>query len=61
MPPVPQEAHEGALEVARLLRDAYPELILAIGGRAAQEAPGVVRLPQELTDSVATVGAAIAP
>ena len=50
-----------ALEVARLLRDAYPELILAIGGRAAQEAPGVVRLPQELTDSVATVGAAIAP
>ena len=52
---------KAAFEVARLLRGAYPELILAIGGRAAQEAPGVVRLPQELTDSVATVGAAIAP
>ena len=50
-----------ALEVARHLRDAYPDLVLATGGRAAQAAPGVVRLPQDLTESVATVAAAIAP
>jgi methylmalonyl-CoA mutase cobalamin-binding subunit len=50
-----------AFEVTRRLREAYPDLVLALGGRAAQAAPGIVRLPQELTESVATVAAAIAP
>ena len=50
-----------ALEVMRRLREVYPELVLAMGGRAAQAAPGVVRLPVELSESVATVAAAIAP
>jgi methylmalonyl-CoA mutase cobalamin-binding subunit len=47
------------LKVLRRLRDADPDLVLAVGGRAAQAAPGVVCLPQELTDAVATIAAAI--
>lgn len=49
-----------AIEVARRLLEANPALVVALGGRAAQEAPGVIRLPAELTQSVATVGSAIA-
>jgi methylmalonyl-CoA mutase cobalamin-binding subunit len=49
-----------ALAVAHRLLEARPTLIVALGGRAAQPAPGIVRLPAELTDSVAALGAAIA-
>ena len=49
-----------AMAVARRLLEARPALIVAVGGRAAQAAPGVVRLPTELTESVAAIGAAIA-
>jgi methylmalonyl-CoA mutase cobalamin-binding subunit len=49
-----------ALEVARRLLDANPGLVVAIGGRAAQEVPGIIRLPPELTRSVDAVSSAIA-
>jgi hypothetical protein len=49
-----------AIEVARRLIDVNPRLVVAFGGRAAQEAPGVIRLPAELNQSVATLGSAIA-
>lgn len=49
-----------AIEVARRLLEANPGLVVAVGGRAAQPVPGVIRLPAELTQAVATVAAAIA-
>jgi DNA-binding transcriptional MerR regulator len=49
-----------ALEVAGRLLEANPRLVVAVGGRAAQPTPGVLRLPTELTESVATVRSAIA-
>lgn len=49
-----------ALDVARRLLDARPGLVVALGGRAAQAAPGVIRLPTELTESVAAVRSSIA-
>ena len=50
-----------ALELARRLRASDPNLVVALGGRAAQAAPGVIRLPVALIESVATVAAAVAP
>jgi methanogenic corrinoid protein MtbC1 len=50
-----------AIDLARRLRDVHPDLFLALGGRAAEASPGVTRLPTELSESVATVAAAIAP
>ena len=49
-----------AMELARRLLEARPDLVVAVGGRAAQAAPGVLRLPAELTESVAALEAAIA-
>jgi MerR family transcriptional regulator, light-induced transcriptional regulator len=49
-----------AMELARRLLEVRPDLVVAVGGRAAQAAPGVLRLPVELTDSVAALEAAIA-
>ncbi len=49
-----------AIEVAGRLIAAYPNLIVALGGRAAPVAPGIIRLPIELTESVAAVRSAIA-
>jgi methanogenic corrinoid protein MtbC1 len=49
-----------AIEVARRLLEANPALVVALGGRAAQDAPGIIRLPAGLTQSVATLGSAIA-
>lgn len=48
-----------ALSVAQRLRAAYPDLVLAFGGRAAPAAPDVVRLPAELGASVAELEATI--
>jgi methanogenic corrinoid protein MtbC1 len=50
-----------ANEVAQRLLAANPGLVVAFGGRAAQAAPGVLRLPSELTPSVAAVRSALAP
>ena len=50
-----------ALVLARRLLEVRPDLVVAMGGRAAQPAPGILRLPVELTDSVAALAAAIAP
>lgn len=47
-----------AIEVARRLREARPSLVVALGGRAARGPAndGIPRLPEALTDSVATLG-----
>lgn len=50
-----------ANEVGQRLLAANPGLVVAFGGRAAQSAPGVIRLPSDLTPSVAAVRAALAP
>ncbi|MEO8273352.1 MAG: MerR family transcriptional regulator [Chloroflexota bacterium] len=52
-----------AIEVAGRLLEAHPGLVVALGGRAAQAAqaaPGVIRLPSELIQSVAALKSAIA-
>ncbi|MBI2780637.1 MAG: MerR family transcriptional regulator [Chloroflexi bacterium] len=49
-----------AIEVAHHLLAANPGLVVALGGRAAQAAPGIMRLPTELTESVAAVRTSIA-
>ena len=41
-----------AVDVARALRVADSALVVAFGGRAAPEEPGVLRLPERLTDAV---------
>ena len=50
-----------ANEVAQRLLAANPRLVVAFGGRAAQAAPGVLRLPTELIPSVAAVRSALEP
>jgi DNA-binding transcriptional MerR regulator/methylmalonyl-CoA mutase cobalamin-binding subunit len=50
-----------ANEVAQRLLAGNARLVVALGGRAAQAAPGVILLPAELTQSVAAVRSAIAP
>ena len=48
-----------AMQLAHRLLEVRPDLVVALGGRAAQAAPGILRLPVELTDSVAALEAAI--
>jgi methylmalonyl-CoA mutase cobalamin-binding subunit len=52
---------KGALEVARALRASHPDAIVAFGGAAAPEEPGVMRLPADLPASVASIDAALHP
>jgi DNA-binding transcriptional MerR regulator len=47
------------LTVARELRATHPDLVIAFGGSAAQDVPGVLRLPMLLPDAVATLSSAI--
>lgn len=49
-----------ALAVARRLLEARPGLVVALGGRAAQAAPGIIRLPPELVESVAALRSSLA-
>lgn len=48
-----------ALEVARELRATYPELLIAVGGAAAPDGPGLLRLPVPLEASVAALSEAL--
>jgi methylmalonyl-CoA mutase cobalamin-binding subunit len=48
-----------ALDVARRLRAARPDLVVAFGGRAAQRTIGYLVLPENLADAVSTVARAI--
>jgi len=48
-----------ALDVARSLRQTHPGLVVAFGGAAAPDEPGVVRLQASLPASVAALAAAI--
>ncbi len=50
-----------AIEVAGRLIAADPKLFVALGGRAAPSAPGTIRLPSELAESVAAVRSSIRP
>jgi len=50
---------KGAIEVARALRAAHPNLVIAFGGRSAPEEPGVLRLPASLPASVEAFGRAL--
>jgi methylmalonyl-CoA mutase cobalamin-binding subunit len=48
-----------ALDTAAALRAARPDLVIAFGGRAAPAVPGVLALPEPLTESVAAISAAV--
>ena len=48
-----------ALDVARQLHAAHPNLVIAFGGEAAPAAPDVLRLPAPLPESVASLSAAL--
>jgi MerR family transcriptional regulator, light-induced transcriptional regulator len=50
-----------ALDVARRLRSAHPDLLIAIGGRAATPSSEFMHLPDGLTDSVAALRNAMEP
>ena len=50
---------KSALEVARRLRAAYPNLVIGLGGRATPPAVDYLRLPDRLQESVAALKAAI--
>jgi methylmalonyl-CoA mutase cobalamin-binding subunit len=49
-----------ALEVARAIRAAAPAIVVAFGGAAAPEEPGVLRLGESLTEAVGAVSRALA-
>ena len=49
----------GALDVARQLRTAHPAVVIAFGGDAAPDAPGVLRLPAPLPAAVTALSSAI--
>lgn len=51
---------DAAAEVARRLLETHPALVVALGGRVARAVPGVIRLPDDLTQSVAALRSAIA-
>jgi methanogenic corrinoid protein MtbC1 len=51
---------KAALQVARALHAANPELTVAVGGRGAPDAQEVLRLPESLSSAVATLGRAVA-
>lgn len=58
---VPTDADvDPAIRIARRLRRAHPDLIVAVGGSAAPVLPGVVHLPEDLTEAAATLAAALA-
>jgi methylmalonyl-CoA mutase cobalamin-binding subunit len=48
-----------ALDVAQALRAAHPRLVIAFGGAAAPDAPGVLQLPAPLPEAVATLSTAL--
>jgi MerR family transcriptional regulator, light-induced transcriptional regulator len=48
-----------ALDVARALRAAHPELVVAFGGRAAPDEPGVLALAGPLAASVGVLSSAL--
>lgn len=50
---------KSALDVAQRLRDLQPDLVVALGGRAAQAGPDMIRLPGELGLSIAALAAAL--
>jgi methylmalonyl-CoA mutase cobalamin-binding subunit len=52
---------KAALEVARALRAAHPELVVAFGGRAAPREDGVLTLDGSLASSVEALGRALQP
>jgi DNA-binding transcriptional MerR regulator/methylmalonyl-CoA mutase cobalamin-binding subunit len=48
-----------ALRVVRRLREAHPDLVIAVGGAGATDEPDVLRLPRSLPASVGALGAAL--
>ena len=48
-----------AVQVARRLVAAHPDLVVALGGRAAQRSIGLLVLPDDLTEAVARLSQAI--
>jgi len=50
---------KAAVAVARALLGARPQLLVAFGGGAAPDEPGVLRLPMALPDAVAAVAATL--
>jgi MerR family transcriptional regulator, light-induced transcriptional regulator len=50
---------KGALEVARAIRAARPDAVIAFGGDAAPTERGVIRLPRDLVPAVATLDQAL--
>ena len=48
-----------AKQVAERLLESTTSLVVAFGGRAAVAAPGIIRLPTELTESVAALRSSI--
>lgn len=57
---VTSRERRAAMDVARQLRAAHPDLVVAFGGAAAPETPGVLRLPAPLPESVAALREAVA-
>ena len=52
---VTSRERRAAMDVARELLAAHPDLVVAFGGAAAPEAPGVLTLPASLPESVAAL------
>jgi len=52
---VTRRDRKGAVAVVHAIRATRPEARIAFGGDAAPDEPGVIRLPGELTDAVATL------
>jgi DNA-binding transcriptional MerR regulator/methylmalonyl-CoA mutase cobalamin-binding subunit len=48
-----------ALQVVRGLREVHPDLVVAFGGAAAPDEPGVLHLPAPLPESVTALAAAL--
>jgi MerR family transcriptional regulator, light-induced transcriptional regulator len=57
---VTRRDRRAALKVAKELRATHANLVVAFGGDAAPDAPGVLRLPAPLADSVAALSEALA-
>jgi hypothetical protein len=57
---VTSKDRRAAVEVANALRAASPTLVIALGGAAAQDVPGALRLPAALPDAVAALAEALA-
>lgn len=50
-----------AISIARRLRRARSDLVVAVGGAAAPTLPGVLRLPEDLVGAVTLLASALAP